>query len=69
MLVAVMAPSTIHVSSSFARRRRRLRDRGTRTRRSLLVPPLLTLLVVRQELHLWQREMKKREDNGVRHES
>ena len=30
--MAVMAPSTIHVSASFARPRRRLRDRGTHTR-------------------------------------
>ena len=35
VLVAVMAPSTIHVSASFARPRRGLRDRGTRTRRSV----------------------------------
>jgi hypothetical protein len=42
VLVAVMAPSTIHVSSSFVRPRRGLRNRGTRTRRIKQCHPALT---------------------------
>ena len=45
VLVAVLATSAIHVSSSFARPRRGLRNRGTRTRRSIKAIMPLQLLV------------------------
>ena len=40
VMVAVMAPSAIHVSASFAQPRRRLRERGIRIR-CQVVPPSL----------------------------